>query len=236
MISLFRGSQINKLFVLNLIFFLVINTLIFFIGNSSLNQMLINLGSINSESFVQFRFWDFILANFIHVEVWHIIFNMFAFFQLTKLIKDFIEEEKVIFIIYIFSGISSSIMTVIYYTSLLQSQFIGIGASGSVFGLLGFLLGINIFYKLKNVPTPMSINNFSAGLVFTTIFLILGFQNINHAAHFGGFIAGSFLGFIYPSFRFEVKIINIIYIFLNFLLVLSLFAVSIRFVYLIFYS
>ena len=89
-------------------------------------------------------------------------------------------------ILYMLSGIVAGISSM-GYNYMIHSEVVSVGASGAIFGVVGAMLFLILFYR-------SSIGNISTSqIVFMIIInLYAGFAsaNIDNAAHIGGFIGG----------------------------------------------
>lgn len=77
--------------------------------------------------------WRLITSTFIHANLFHIFFNMYALFMVGPLIEKYYGKIKYL-IIYICSGIFGSLFSVVL------SNNLSVGASGAIFGLFGSML------------------------------------------------------------------------------------------------
>lgn len=121
-----------------------------------------------------------ITAAFLHGNIFHLLFNMYALYIIGTQVENYIGKWKFLGI-YFLSATSASLMSCIFTSG------VSVGASGAIFGLLGSLLYFGYHYRLylgsvlKNQIIPLIIIN-----------LILGFtmSGIDNAAHIGGLIGG----------------------------------------------
>jgi rhomboid protease GluP len=143
-------------------------------------QSLDAMGMTGAYAMQQGRWWTPITAIFLHGGLLHIYFNLSSIRQLAPAVEEFFGTTRLI-LIFMISGILGFVVSNWWgypYT---------VGASGSLFGLLGAL----VFYGRDR-----------GGAFGTAIFkqswqgalanLLLGFfiPIINNAAHIGGFIGG----------------------------------------------
>ncbi len=142
----------------------------FFINNFATNGLSIRDGQI----------YRLITGTFIHVDVWHIVFNMYALKVIGSQIENYYGKWKYL-LIYIMSGIMAGLLSIIF------SDISSIGASGAIFGLLGALLYFGYHYRvylgnaIKTTIIPIILLN-----------LLIGFigKGIDNAAHIGGLVGG----------------------------------------------
>ena len=123
-----------------------------------------------------------ITSMFLHGSVIHIGFNLYALYILGPQLESFFGKFKFL-IIYLLSGIIGGLTSMIF----LGMNVVGIGASGSIFGLLGAFIFFGYHYRvyfgsvIRSQIIPLLVLN-----------LIIGFiaSGIDIAAHLGGFAGG----------------------------------------------
>lgn len=153
-----------------------------------------------------FEFWRFITSAFLHGGAMHLLLNMYALYSIGLIIEEYWGGKKLL-IIYIFTSITSSLLSFIMAfvgfwqnNSIANGLSISVGASGAIFGLVGVMLGYN-FLKRKTYAPDIDFD--VRGLIFFIAFnLLFGFGvnflsmnvYINNWAHLGGLIGGVILG------------------------------------------
>ena len=80
--------------------------------------------------------WRFVTAGYLHIGIIHLGFNMLALYQIGPVIEMRIRRER-FFSMYSFSLITSSIASYLWRSSA-EINVLSAGASGAIFGLLGF--------------------------------------------------------------------------------------------------
>lgn len=89
-------------------------------------------------------------------------------------------------ILYIVSGLLAGGTSMVY--NMMQNTYtVSVGASGAIFGTIGAILYLVLFYKRKRIRYSMRQMAF---LAFFSLYGGLASQGVDNAAHFGGFIAG----------------------------------------------
>lgn len=136
------------------------------------------------------RPWTFITSMFLHADITHLFFNMFALFVFGLPLERIIGSQRFI-VLYFLSGILGSIGYIL--TS--SNPFIpAIGASGAIYGVMGtlaMLMPNAMVFIFGLVPMPMFM-----AVIFWTLSEFLGLfapSNIANGAHLGGL----FLGLVY---------------------------------------
>lgn len=159
---------------------------------------------INSQK----EWWRLVTPMFVHVNLLHLLVNMYSLWILGPYVEKLYGSAKFI-VIWVLTGIGASVAS--YLTVVNTSPSFGplgrflfrpdlpsAGASGSLFGLVGVLFAFGIKYR-RELPEgfkrafgtgllPMILLNLFIGYVGSGIF--------DNAAHLGGLISGAALGFV----------------------------------------
>ena len=161
------------------------------------NYTLIKFGANYGPLVKTGEYFRLITCAFLHIGIFHLLFNMYALYIIGMQLESFLGKTKYL-IIYLFSAITASLMSIIF------SNSISAGASGAIFGLFGSLLYFGYHYRvylgnvIKSQIIPLIVVN-----------LLLGFMigGVDNAAHIGGLIGGALmtmaLGVKYKSTNFE---------------------------------
>ena len=140
---------------------------------------LVNLSEMNNNYFELYRL---ITSIFLHGGILHFLCNMYSLYVIGPQLESFFGKIKYI-IIFIISGIIGNLLSMAF----LQNNYVSVGASGAIFGLLGALLYFGYHYRvylsgvIKSQIIPLIILNLSIGFLATSI---------NNLAHIGGLIGG----------------------------------------------
>lgn len=156
-----------------------INTLITYYGAN-------NYKLIQSEGYI--GLYRLITSMFLHADIFHIFFNMYALYVVGNQVERYYGPKKYL-LIYFISGIVGSLFSNVFMTS----NTISIGASGAIFGLFGALAYFSYNYRavlgnfLKGSIIPVLAINLCLGLFIS---------GIDVFAHIGGLIAGILMSMI----------------------------------------
>ena len=138
----------------------------------------INISNMNS----YLELYRLITSVFLHGGLLHLACNMYSLYVIGPQLESFFGKVKYT-IIFIVSGILGNLLSVAF----LQNNFVSVGASGAIFGLLGALLYFGYHYRvylsgvIKSQIIPIIILNLVIGFMTTSI---------NNVAHIGGLIGG----------------------------------------------
>ncbi|MFL2664600.1 MAG: rhomboid family intramembrane serine protease [Dehalococcoidia bacterium] len=157
------------------IFVLILN---YFFGGT-----ILDLGAKSSPHIISGEFWRLLTPVFLHADIFHLVTNLFGILVFGSIVEKKLGTINFI-VIYIFSGIFGNILSFYF------SPFIGVGSSGSVFGILACL--VLYFYMNKNKFGNIGKQYLISIVSIIIISLIFGFisTGIDNAAHLGGMIGG----------------------------------------------
>lgn len=173
-----------------------------FFGSVYDSEFMLNTGALYEPLLIQnHQYYRLITHFFLHFGFDHLVNNMFSLLILGYSLE--MEMGKVRFIIlYFLSGILAGITSIIYNIYVGQES-ISCGASGAIYGLMGALLIMLIVGNRRKFSSEVP-----RYLLYIGISIYSGMQdeNIDNAAHIGGFVAGVLLCLIMSRFfRMEVS-------------------------------
>ncbi|MHB8206571.1 rhomboid family intramembrane serine protease [Mucilaginibacter sp.] len=140
------------------------------------------------------QWWRLITNTFLHIGIFHILFNMYALLYIGLILEPYIGRARFV-AAYLFTGIIASLSSIYWHP-----QTVSAGASGAIFGMYGVFLAMlttNIIDKSARKPLLASIG------VFVAYNLMNGMkEGIDNAAHIGGLLSGLAIGYcFYPSLK-----------------------------------
>lgn len=137
----------------------------------------------NNYSFVRDgQIYRLLTSMFLHVDFFHILFNMYALFILGPQVEKYYGKLRFI-LIYLISGLLGSVFSCVFGGEFIISY----GASGAIFGLFGSILYFTYYYRATLQGLLRS------SLMPTLLFnLLIGFMipGIDVWCHIGGLIGG----------------------------------------------
>jgi GlpG protein len=134
-------------------------------------------------------YWGLITSNFLHVEIWHIAFNLYWFWIFGKKIE--FETNKGFYLLFILSSALVSSLAQLAF-----SDTTGIGLSGIGYALFGFLLfKSKTTEQYKNYLKKSTINLFLFWLVLCAFLIKTGAWTVGNAAHTGGLLWGALVAY-----------------------------------------
>ena len=135
------------------------------------------------------HFWGLITSNFLHVEIWHIAFNLYWLWILGKKIE--FESNKGFYILLIISAALVSSLAELAF-----SDTTGIGLSGIGYALFGYLfVKSKTTAEYRNYLEKKTIYLFLIWLVVCVVLTKTGAWNVGNAAHFGGLFWGALVAY-----------------------------------------
>lgn len=185
---------------------LAINVLVYayveFFGSVYDSEYMLNAGALYEPLLVEkHQYYRLITHFFLHFGFDHLVNNMVSLLVLGYSLE--MEMGKVRFIIlYFLSGILAGITSIVYNIYVGQES-ISCGASGAIYGLMGALLIMLIVGNRGKFSSEVP-----RYLLYIGISIYSGMQdeNIDNAAHVGGFVAGVLVCLIMSRFfRMEVS-------------------------------
>lgn len=132
------------------------------------------------------RWWSLLAANYLHGGILHLLFNMTALWQLSRLIVSEFGTHRM-FLLYTLSGVGG------YALSYLSGVEMTIGASAAICGLMG----ASVYYGIRRGGDyGRAIYRQVGG--WALFLLLFGWivPGINNWAHGGGFASGALLAYL----------------------------------------
>ncbi len=135
--------------------------------------------------------WRFVTPIFTHAQLWHLVANLFSLIYLGSLVEKYLTKTEYLSI-YLGTGIISEIATTIAY-SLFRPETIGFGASGAIYGLMGFIITTVVDDKKDRLKVLIVV-------IISAIGVNLFIPNVGNVAHFAGLVSGLVFGFIFMKY------------------------------------
>ncbi len=144
------------------------------------NQALFALGAAGSIPWELGRWWTLLTAIYLHGSLLHILFNVMWIRQLGPAVQDIYGPARLV-VIFTVAGVVG------FAASNMLGHPFTIGASGSIFGLLGALVAFG--HKRGGTYGAMVLKQYGQ---WALILFVLGFlmPGVNNTAHAGGFVGG----------------------------------------------
>ena len=178
-----------RFYALKLCFFMLVIFLIqYFISYFT------DLFLLNSNSFVQP--WRFLTSIFLHGSFMHLFYNIFALGLFGSILERLIGSKRFL-IVFFMAGILANLVSVNFYDN-------SLGASGSIFGVIGALIFVRPLMVVWAFGLPMPM--FIAGIIWA-VGDVIGFfvpSNVANLAHLSGMFFGLIIGAFYRKKSLKV--------------------------------
>ena len=155
---------------------------------SPASPMLYLFGMTGGAAWEWGHWWTLLTANYLHGGLLHIVFNVIWLNRLGTMVSMFLGPARFI-IVFTVTGVSGFLLSNLY------SGVPTIGASCSILGLIGMLIGLS--KRWPGSLNPAAVKELMGCVVFC---LFIGFvvPNVNNAGHVGGFLGGLLLAQVFP--------------------------------------
>jgi rhomboid protease GluP len=171
-----------------------------FSGGEGVGGGLMNIGGIATQ--VNYRLgaslplayaigqpWRFVTAIFLHGGLLHIAFNMWALMYVGPMVEEMYGSARYLFL-FVVTGVAGYLVSSFF-------GHLGVGASGSILGLIGILLAAT------SGRSSLAARSLRSSLILWVVYIgVMGFMRgsgTDNAAHFGGLAAGYLLGRLMPD-------------------------------------
>lgn len=149
---------------------------------------LIKMGANYGPNTLDGQWWRLITCMFMHIGVFHLLFNLYALLYIGSILEPLIGSGKFL-AAYLLTGVLASASSLWWDASLVSA-----GASGAIFGMYGVFLTLLL---TKAMPSEIQKAFLGSMLFFVGYNLINGLNkslHIDNAAHIGGLIGGLVFG------------------------------------------
>ena len=160
-------------------------------GGSTNTDVAIRFGAQYSPYVKRGQWWRLITSMFMHFGIMHLIFNMYSLYSLGSAAEYMLGGLRYV-LLYLASGLCGNLSTLLVENRT-HNYTVSAGASGAIFGLMGFYLVLAILPEYRQF---VSTGNIMINLVIN---LLNGFMNkqINMKAHLGGLAGGILITLIF---------------------------------------
>lgn len=133
-------------------------------------------------------YWQLFTSMFVHLNLFHLLGNLF-FLLIFGLRAEEVFSLWEYLTVYFLSGLTGNLLTL-----LLGPWTVSVGASGSIFGMFGAVV---IYLRMSFGQSVMG------ALMFSFLLLLMtgGNEQVNILGHFGGLVAGLFIGYLLAKSR-----------------------------------
>ncbi len=136
--------------------------------------------------------WRLAAAMLLHGNLMHILFNGWALLNLGSQLERH-EGSRAVLVAFVATGLIASLASAL----LGNREAISVGASGAVFGVLGFACVVGV-HDVREFVVQLRRNAFS---ILPALLISALIPNVDNVAHVAGVLAGLTIGFFYRPLR-----------------------------------
>jgi len=161
--------------------------------------------AIGLENISELRIWTFVTSMFMHGGIFHLFMNMISLLFVGGLVEKLLGKKRYLYF-YLLCGIAAGLFYIIAEL-FFPSGLVAVGASGALFGLVGFLMLItpNLPVYVFFIPIPIKMKYAAPGLLIVLWLISIAADiPIGNTAHLGGLVAGLLYG-VYVKKKYKRK-------------------------------
>lgn len=155
-------------------------------GAQSTDPSFVHHGALVGTYVQSGEWWRIFTAAFLHGPPLHILFNMFALWQVGSLVEAVYGTPRMA-VLYLLSAFGSGLLV-----TYVDPQSATIGASGAIFGLFGAILAAGLGMGKGGKELVQQ----SLGIIILNLLIGFTLPNISNSGHIGGLIAGFLVGLV----------------------------------------
>jgi membrane associated rhomboid family serine protease len=133
------------------------------------------------------QYWRMVSVMFLHLDLLHIAFNMWALWVLGQYVEGILGHVKFL-VLYFIAGLAGSVL-IVYSAPLLGPT---VGASGAIYGIFGALAIYAFVNRNRDFASRAILGNIVFLLIINLAFTF-GYGGISWQGHVGGLIGGTAL-------------------------------------------
>lgn len=178
-----NATATNIILILNLLIYLALET-----HGGATYENLIRFGAKENGLIAAGQWYRLVAPIFLHAGLMHLGFNMYALFQVGRVLETMIGTRSFV-AFYFIGGVTSTLC------SFALSNSLSVGASGCLYAVLLGLFVLQRYEEKLASELGMTVPKSPLGtLIILNGLITFVIPNIDWAAHLGGAIAGSFMG------------------------------------------
>jgi membrane associated rhomboid family serine protease len=153
---------------------------------------LLEAGFVSGDAVAAGEWWRILTSAFLHVNLLHILFNMWALYLFGPLLEQLYGRIEYL-AIYLLCAAGGSVLTI-----LAQPQQQAVGASGAIFGLLGLAFAVSRRRHLALPRQTRMVLGQIGSLLLINLVITFFVPGISVTGHLGGLAVGLVLGWLLP--------------------------------------
>ncbi|MCD6289816.1 MAG: rhomboid family intramembrane serine protease [Anaerolineae bacterium] len=151
-------------------------------------DVLITFGAKVNTLIAEGQFWRLVTANFLHVSLFHLLFNAYALWQLGVEVERVYGRSRFL-VIYLLSGVYGATASYAF------GGYLSAGASGAIFGLVGTLVAYFLHHRELFGRRGRAYLSNMLVIVVVNLFIGVTSPGIDNWGHIGGLVSGFLLGY-----------------------------------------
>jgi membrane associated rhomboid family serine protease len=157
-------------------------------------QHLFDLGGLFPPAVADGQYWRLFSAMFLHAGLFHVGFNAYALYLFGSMVESTFGRAQMV-LIYVVAGFLASAASYAFGPCSPAGCFVGVGASGAIFGIFGAFIAYN--YRRRHQALASAHLRWAATLLLLNLLLAFSFGGrIDWRAHLGGLVAGLLTGVV----------------------------------------
>lgn len=145
------------------------------------------------------HYWTLLTSSFVHFATSHILLNMLFLWAYGPLVEGILGKLRYLGL-YLFSALTAGGVSYLGNILLEQNSYAGVGASGPLFGLMGYLFTVWTRWKLAEAVEGERLAKLGGAILVIGFGLSLtGFDLIDNWGHLGGALGGVIFGYLSPK-------------------------------------
>lgn len=149
---------------------------------------LIRYGAALPEGVFGGQWWRLITAGFLHGNLMHIGFNLWALMDVGRHAEEVYGSKRMV-VIYIASTVGGFLL------SMLRGTMLTVGASAGLFGLIGAMIALGLRHKWSAEASAIKAF-YLRWAIYGLLWGLLPFFRVDNAAHIGGLVTGLAVGYV----------------------------------------
>jgi membrane associated rhomboid family serine protease len=139
------------------------------------------------------EYWRFLTSGFVHSDVFHLLMNMIALYNMGRFCEEVFGAKKMLLILL------TSVVSGCALMHLTNPNIVGMGMSGGIYGLMGAFL---VYAGSRGVFRQKAFQVRLSNIIFVN--MMLNFMpGVAAAAHLGGLCCGLLWGLIFCDLKME---------------------------------
>jgi membrane associated rhomboid family serine protease len=193
-----QGNMITRIILVNVAVFVVINLVLVFSGgfhDPAVYNKIIRPLSFDSDWFYNItHLWGIFTHMFLHVDFWHIIWNMLLFYWFGRIVGDLIGDRRIL-PLYLLGGLFGAFVYFVFANLTTPNHAIGASAAVTAIIMVAGVIAPDYIMRL------ILIGDVRLKYIVAVILLInvIGAGGINNTGGYVAHLGGAFFGYLFAT-------------------------------------